>query len=90
MHYSDDDHTLVFSKQAGAGEERDTVVVVINLDPHAARETMVHLDLAALGLPESFVVHDEISGQDWTWGRDNYVRLDPGRESEHILTVRSL
>ena len=28
----------------------DTVIVVVNLDPHATRETMVHLDLPALGL----------------------------------------
>jgi starch synthase (maltosyl-transferring) len=93
IHSSDDDHTLVFAKQAstgGAADQKDTVIVVINLDPHGVRETMVHLDLAALGLPESFVVHDEISGQDWTWGRDNYVRLDPGAESAHVLAVRSL
>ena len=93
VHHSDDDHTLVFAKQAGsAGSSHadDTVIVVINLDPHGVRETMVHLDLAALGLPESFVVHDEITGQDWTWGRDNYVRLDPGSESAHVLAVRSV
>ena len=28
----------------------DTVIVVVNLDPHGTRETMVHLDLPALGL----------------------------------------
>jgi len=86
VHRADDDHTLVFAKQ----HEGDTVIVVLNLDPHGVRETMVHLDLAALGLPESFVVHDEITGQDWTWGRDNYVRLDPGWESAHVLSVRSV
>jgi starch synthase (maltosyl-transferring) len=90
VHTSEDDHTLVFSKQHDDGVHLDTVIVVINLDPHGVRETMVHLDLAALGLPESFVVHDEITGEDWTWGRDNYVRLDPGTESAHVLTVRSL
>jgi starch synthase (maltosyl-transferring) len=90
VHWSDDDHTLVFSKHHGEGPDKDVVLVVVNLDPHGVRETMVHLDLAALGLPDSFVVHEEITGQDWTWGRDNYVRLDPGWESAHVLTVRSL
>jgi starch synthase (maltosyl-transferring) len=93
VHWADDDHTIVFAKQAastGSNHGKDTVITVINLDPHGVRETMVHLDLAALGLPESFVVHDEITGQDWTWGRDNYVRLDPGWEPAHVLTVRSL
>jgi starch synthase (maltosyl-transferring) len=68
----------------------DLVIVVINLDPHAARETMVHLDLPALGLDwhDSLAVHDEITGQDWHWGQHNYVRLDPYAEPAHLLTVR--
>jgi starch synthase (maltosyl-transferring) len=72
----------------GVGD--DLVIVVINLDPHAARETMVHLDLPALGLDwhDSLAVHDEITGQDWHWGQHNYVRLDPGVEPAHGLTVR--
>jgi starch synthase (maltosyl-transferring) len=93
VHHADDDHVLCFSKTATDPEtgERDTVIVVINLDPHGTRETIVRLDLSALGLSvgDAFPVHDEISGQDWTWGQDNYVRLDPGHESAHILTVRS-
>jgi len=87
IHPSDDDHTLCFSKTAGS----DAVIVVINLDPHGTRETMVHIDPATLGVStQTYSVHDEISGQDWTWGRDNYVRLDPGVESAHVLSVRSL
>jgi starch synthase (maltosyl-transferring) len=76
----------VFSKQA----EDDLVIVVINLDPHAARETMVHLDLPALGLDwhDSLAVHDELTRQDWHWGQHNYVRLDPYTEPAHLLTVR--
>ena len=37
---------------------------------------------------DSFVVHDEITGEDWSWGQHNYVRLDPSYEPAHILTVR--
>jgi starch synthase (maltosyl-transferring) len=68
----------------------DLVIVVINLDPHAARETMVHLDLPELGLDwhDSLAVHDEVTGQDWHWGQHNYVRLDPYTEPAHLLTVR--
>jgi len=87
VHHTGDDHILCFSKTAGD----DTVIVVLNLDPHAARETMVAIDPVALGLPEdteSYAVHDELTGADWTWGRDNYVRLDPSQEPAHILTVR--
>ena len=104
IHSSDDENVLVFSKQSrpvvstgstdGAGLDRgssdDLVIVVINLDPHGARETVVHLDLPALGLDwhDSLAVHDEISGEDWHWGQHNYVRLDPGVEPAHLLTVR--
>lgn len=93
VHHADDENILVFSKRAEgrAGEPDDTVIVVINLDPHGTRETTVHLDMPALGLDwsDSFVVHDEITGADWTWGEHDYVRLDPGHEPAHVLTVRS-
>ncbi|MGZ5400271.1 MAG: alpha-1,4-glucan--maltose-1-phosphate maltosyltransferase [Nocardioides sp.] len=92
IHPTDDDHVLAFSKRATLPDGRsDVVVVVVNLDPHATRETVVHLDLPAMGLDrtDSFVVHDEITGETWSWGEHNYVRLDPGHEPAHLLTVRS-
>ncbi len=91
IHSSDDDNILVYSKQAALPDgQSDLVIVVINLDPHATRETMVHLDLPALGMDwhDSFLVHDEFTDQTWTWGQHNYVRLDPGHEPAHVLTVR--
>ncbi|WP_134741782.1 alpha-1,4-glucan--maltose-1-phosphate maltosyltransferase [Nocardioides sp. 503] len=93
IHSSDDENVLVFSKVAydpETGEPGDTVIVVVNLDPHATRETMVHLDLPSLGLDwhDGFTVHDEITGEDWNWGQHNYVRLDPGHEPAHVLTLR--
>jgi starch synthase (maltosyl-transferring) len=86
IHSSDDDAVLVFSKQTGD----DTVIVVVNVDPHGPRTTMVHLDLPALGLnwEDSLNVHDEITGQDWQWGAHNYVHLDPYVEPAHVLSVR--
>ncbi len=88
IHSSDDENFLVFSKTSGD----DTVLVVINLDPHAARETTVHLDLPALGLDwhDTVEVHDEITDQTWHWGQHNYVRLDPFHEPAHVLGLRSL
>ena len=66
------------------------MIVVINLDPHATRDTTVHLDLAAIGLDPTtaFPVRDELTGDEWHWGADNYVRLDPRHEPAHVLTVR--
>jgi starch synthase (maltosyl-transferring) len=92
IHSSDDDAVLVYSKSLPGSEAgRDAVIVVVNVDPHAPRTTMVHLDLPALGLgwEDTFTVHDEITGQDWQWGAHNYVHLDPYQEPAHVLSVRS-
>ncbi|HEY6933816.1 MAG TPA: maltotransferase domain-containing protein [Marmoricola sp.] len=88
VHSTDDDSVLCFAKDAP--DEDDLVIVVVNLDPHGARETMVHLDLPRLGMEwhDTFPVTDEITGQVWHWGAHNYVRLDPGFEPAHVLTVR--
>jgi starch synthase (maltosyl-transferring) len=96
VHSSDDDAVLVFSKSTGTadgwagGGVEDTVIVVVNVDPHGTRETMVHLDMPALGMDwhDQFVVHDEITGESWTWSERSYVRLDPYVEPAHVLTVR--
>ncbi|MCA1721980.1 MAG: alpha-1,4-glucan--maltose-1-phosphate maltosyltransferase, partial [Actinobacteria bacterium] len=86
FHRTDSDQVLAWSKHTGA----DIVLVVVNLDSHGARETTVHLDLPALGFDwhDSVLVHDEVTGADYTWGADNYVRLDPFAEPAHVFTVR--
>ena len=63
---------------------------MVNVDPHGTRETLVHLNMPALGMDwhDQFVVHDEITGESWTWGERNYIRLDPYFEPAHVLTVR--
>ncbi|MCF6525186.1 alpha-1,4-glucan--maltose-1-phosphate maltosyltransferase [Streptomyces sp. JJ36] len=75
----------------------DVVLVVVNLDPHHTHEATVSLDTAVLGLPpaqasgaEDFPVRDELTGETYHWGRDNYVRLEPGRgpAPAHVLTLR--
>jgi len=92
VHHSDDDAIVCFSKcvSTGSATGGDAVIVVVNVDPHRPRETMVHLDPTALGLAAgaTFDVTDEITGDTWRWGADNYVRLDPAHEPAHILTVR--
>jgi starch synthase (maltosyl-transferring) len=75
----------------GGGRMRDTVLVVVNLDPHHPREATVWLDTAALGINpgEEFVITDEVSGESYRWGQANYVRLDPATAPAHIFTVSS-
>ncbi|MEV3859844.1 alpha-1,4-glucan--maltose-1-phosphate maltosyltransferase [Streptomyces sp. NPDC050095] len=88
FHRTDNDAVTCFSKRAARGERDDWVLVVLNLDPHGTREATVTLDLPALGLErsETFAVRDALSGENYRWGRDNYVRLDPQHRVAHILT----
>jgi len=74
-------------EQGGAGD--DTVLVIVNLDPHQPREATVWLDMPALGMDwsEGFTVTDELSGESYRWGRANYVRIDPAGQPAHIFTV---
>jgi starch synthase (maltosyl-transferring) len=96
VHSTEDDAVLAYSKHlpaeyTGTGAP-DTVIVVANVDPHAVRETLVHLDLDAIGLPAGaeYAVTDAVTGQQWTWGPVNYVRLDAFQEPAHILSVEVL
>ncbi len=93
LHWSDDDSILVYSKfldgrftESGAS---DGILVVANVDPHSVRETMVHLDTTrfGIGLGESFEVVDLLSGQRFTWGEHNYVRLDAFTQPVHVLCI---
>ncbi|MDE2387338.1 MAG: alpha-1,4-glucan--maltose-1-phosphate maltosyltransferase [Actinomycetales bacterium] len=96
FHHTDDSSILAFSKHLAAEHsptgKADTVIVVVNVDPHSVRETGVHLDLAKLGLPygSQFEVHDLITGEKWIWSADNYVRLDSFVESAHVLHVTKI
>src|SRR6516164_1672242 len=99
FHAVDQPDLMCFSKRAssipaspvtGGGEGAegdDTVLVVVNLDPHRAREATVWLDLPALGVDREFIATDELTGESYLWGRANYVRLDPQTRPAHIFTI---
>ncbi|MDQ1574333.1 MAG: hypothetical protein QOH44_1892, partial [Actinomycetota bacterium] len=93
LHWSDDDAILVYSKyldgQFTDAGLPDGIIVVANLDPHSVRETTVHLDPTKFGIPadSAFDVVDLLSGQRFSWTRDNYVRLDAFVQPVHILAI---
>jgi starch synthase (maltosyl-transferring) len=68
----------------------DTIIVVVNVDPHSVRETTVHLDTNVWGVDPggSYEVEDLITGAVWTWSDHNFVRLDAFTEPVHILQVK--
>ncbi|MEU2941485.1 alpha-1,4-glucan--maltose-1-phosphate maltosyltransferase [Nocardiopsis alba] len=91
FHHVDRPELICFSKhRPGApGEPDDVVLVVVNLDPHHAREATVHLDLPSIGRTweEDLKVTDELTGRSYTWRASNYVRLDPATGPAHVFTV---
>src|SRR4051794_32159055 len=93
FHRADDDMLLCYSRRLeGAytpdGRE-DLIIVIVNLDPHATRETTVHLDMPALGMnwTDAFEVTDLLGGATYRWGEHDYVRLDPFEHPAHVLHV---
>ncbi|NGO72113.1 alpha-1,4-glucan--maltose-1-phosphate maltosyltransferase [Streptomyces boncukensis] len=100
FHPTDNEQVLAYSKHCRT-PYADTVLIVVNLDPHHTHEATVSLDMAqfeASGLTaaqmsgaDPLPVRDELTGETYHWGRDNYVRLEPGGESPaaaHICTLR--
>nr|WP_246061584.1 alpha-1,4-glucan--maltose-1-phosphate maltosyltransferase [Lapillicoccus jejuensis] len=90
LHHADDENVMAFSKREVLPDGSvDTVLVIANLDPHATRETTVHLDMEALGLGwgERFTARDEITGAQWTWGEHVFVRVGPETEPVHVVAV---
>lgn len=102
FHRTDNDAVIAYSKSVSppgpapastpdAGPAgSNTVLMVVNLDPHHTQEATVSLDMPDLGLEwhESVPVRDELTGETYHWGRANYVRLEPGSTPAHILVLR--
>ncbi|GAA2717248.1 MULTISPECIES: alpha-1,4-glucan--maltose-1-phosphate maltosyltransferase [Streptomyces] len=88
FHHVDNDAVIAYSKRTGSS----CVLAVVNLDPHHTQEATVSLDMPELGLDwhDSVPVRDELTGETYHWGRDNYVRLDPGRSPApaHVFSLR--
>jgi starch synthase (maltosyl-transferring) len=93
FHHTDDSAILAYSKFIEAKHsptgKADAILVVVNVDPHAVRETSVHLDLAKLGLPYdvNFEVTDLVTNQTYIWSASNFVKLDAFAEPVHIFSI---
>ncbi len=78
---------IAYAKREGS----NTVIVVVNIDPHNAQEGSVLIP-AQLNLPPVFRVRDQLqlvgAAYDWRMGH-NYVRLDPQSQQAHVFVVES-
>ena len=90
---TEDDAVLAYSKflpgEFTATGVADRVLVIVNVDPHSVRETIVHLDFAALEIPPGsrILARDLVTGETWPFSEHNYVRLDAFERPAHILSI---
>jgi starch synthase (maltosyl-transferring) len=76
---------IAYAKQSGG----NTVITVVNIDPHTAQEGLAVIG-AELGLPPIFTVHDLLTGERFQWRiGPNYVRLEPGVRQAHVNLVET-
>ena len=88
FHTSENDQVLFYHRWSDDGA--NNLLIAVNVDPHRAQETMVHVPVGALGLgPDAaFEVEDLLTGARYTWrGARNYIRLDPTEQVAHVLRV---
>jgi starch synthase (maltosyl-transferring) len=75
------DALIAYAKRSAG----NTVIAVVNIDPHQAQEGLAVIP-ANLGLPPVFTVHDLLAEQGFQWRiGPNYVRLGPGKS--HVARV---
>jgi starch synthase (maltosyl-transferring) len=89
FHHVDNDMLIAYSKHDPAS--RDTVLMVVNLDPNHMQAGWVGLDLGALDIDpaQPFQAHDVLDGSTYLWsGSHNYVELRPDQSPGHILHLR--
>jgi starch synthase (maltosyl-transferring) len=69
----------------------NTMLIVVNLDPHYTQSGWITLPIEELNLPreKNFQVHDLLTGERYLWqGNRNFVQLNPVISPAHIFRVR--
>jgi starch synthase (maltosyl-transferring) len=90
FHATDNPQLLVYTKTSPDGT--NTVLVIVNLDPHNPQHGWIRVPPAVLGVSETspYDVRDLLTDAVFVWRGDrNYVRLDPAGLPAHILQAAS-
>lgn len=85
----DNREILAFGRRADSADE--TIVVVVNLDPHHTQSGWLTLPLDDLGIDgdRPFQAHDLLGGERYLWqGSTNFVELNPERAPAHVFRLR--
>lgn len=97
IHPTTNDQIVAFSRHLPGrftpDGEPETIITIVNIDPWSPQETMVDIDLEAIGLHDPgtgepvFNAHDLMSEETYAWGSRAFVRLDPRDRVAHIIKV---
>ncbi|SPT52773.1 Alpha-1,4-glucan:maltose-1-phosphate maltosyltransferase 1 [Actinomyces bovis] len=101
FHGTSDDQLIAYSKRVEAAHsptgKDDVVLTIVNLDPWAAHEGQVYLNLEQLGLGGRdgsqlvMRVTDELTDASFEWSACGFVRLDPfAGQAAHVFCVEAL
>ncbi len=86
----DNEQMIAYAKTSADGT--NTVVCVVNLDPHHTQSGWVELEPDSLGIEpgQAYQLHDLVTGSHFLWhGERNFVSLDPQRTPVHVMELRS-
>jgi len=89
FHNVDNPALIAYSKTSE--DAANTIICVVNTNPHGVESGTVSLDLEALGLESDqlFQVHDLLTDARYMWhGPHNFVMLDPQSVPAHVLRIR--
>jgi starch synthase (maltosyl-transferring) len=89
FHRTDNPLLIGYSKRTE--DASDIVLVIVNLDPFSMQHGWIQLPLEdwRTGPSETIEAHDVLTDETYYWrGEWNYVRLDPGVRTAHILAIR--
>jgi starch synthase (maltosyl-transferring) len=90
FHSTDNEQLLFFSKTSP--DRSNTILVVVNVDPHHTQAGYLQVPLADfhLGPRDTYQVQDLLTGAHFLWqGERNFVSLDPRSNCAHILRLRT-
>ncbi len=84
------ENDLILSYIKSTDDQSNTILVVVNMDPHHTQSGWVQVPIDKLGLDpdQPFMVHDLIGDEKYIWkGTSNYVELNPHILPAHIFRV---
>jgi starch synthase (maltosyl-transferring) len=90
LRFLDTDNDRVIAYVKWTADWSNAVIVVVNLDPFAPQAATVDVPPESVGMipGRRYGVDELITVERYTWGEQNYVRLDPvAGEPVHVLRV---